>query len=57
VHTPKKCPKCGNELEKTVLSSLIHIKKKGDFVGDLIVPYLCRNCGFIEFYDWEYVPH
>lgn len=26
------------------------IVKKGDFVGDAIIPFYCKNCGYIELY-------
>ena len=53
----KRCPKCRGELIKAdrlvahtrVLAS-VSLAKKGDLVGDRIVPYYCRNCGYIEFY-------
>lgn len=32
-----------------VLSS-VSVAKKGDLIGDKIVPYYCGKCGYIEFY-------
>jgi len=26
------------------------IVKKGDFVGDKIIPFYCKNCGYIELF-------
>jgi ribosomal protein S27AE len=28
----------------------VSLAKKGDLVGDRIVPFYCGNCGYIEFY-------
>ncbi len=53
----KKCLKCGGEMVEadrlvahTRLLAGITLAKKGDIVGDEIVPYYCRNCGYIELY-------
>jgi len=54
----KKCPKCGSQMEKGVsLGSFMGhplggstIVKKGDFAGDKIVPFYCKNCGYIELF-------
>lgn len=27
------------------------ILKKGDFIGDKIVPIYCKNCGYIELFN------
>ena len=52
----KKCPKCGGEIEKGdrlvgergLLS--VRFAKKGDALGDHIIPFYCKNCGYIELY-------
>jgi len=52
----KKCSKCSGEMEKGdklvgergLLS--IRFAKKGDALGDQIIPFYCKNCGFIEIY-------
>jgi predicted nucleic-acid-binding Zn-ribbon protein len=47
----KTCPKCGGMMEKgSRLFSYggVSFAKKGDFVGDRIIPYYCRACGYIE---------
>jgi predicted nucleic-acid-binding Zn-ribbon protein len=49
----RKCPKCGSQMEKgSSLGSLAGttILKKGDFVGDKIIPFYCKNCGYIELF-------
>jgi len=49
----KKCPKCSGEMEKgKYLYSYggVSFAKKGDFFGDKIVPFYCKNCGYIELY-------
>ncbi len=32
----------------------VKLKKKGDVIGDIIVPFHCRFCGHIEFYNAKY---
>jgi len=51
----KKCPKCGGEMVSG--EALVgwgywgfRLKKTGDMVGDKIVAFYCKNCGYIEFY-------
>ena len=52
----KKCPKCAGEMEKgsklvgehSLLS--VRFAKKGDALGDQIIPFFCKSCGFIEIY-------
>lgn len=52
----KKCPKCGGEMEKGdklvgehgLLS--VRFAKKGDALGDQIIPFYCKNCDYIELY-------
>jgi len=57
----KKCPKCRSQMEKGIsLGSVMGhpvggttIFKKGDSSlggGDKIVPFYCRNCGYIELF-------
>lgn len=52
---PKKCPKCGGEMEQGKiiaggLGGAVGFEKIGDLVGDKIIPFYCKNCGFIEIY-------
>lgn len=52
----EKCRKCGGEMEKGdkligkrgLLS--VRFAKKDDVLGDQIIPFYCKNCGFIEIY-------
>ena len=47
------CPKCGGEMEKgRRLWSYggVLFTKKGDVFGDKIVPFYCKQCGYIELY-------
>ncbi len=53
----KKCPKCSGEMvgahrlvAHTRLLAGISLAKKGDLVGDRIIPFYCVSCGYIEFY-------
>jgi predicted nucleic-acid-binding Zn-ribbon protein len=52
-----KCPRCGGQLEKGNLGYSgrtafpITILKKGDFIGDKIIPFYCKNCGHIELFN------
>lgn len=49
----KKCPKCDGEMKQgSRLASYggVRFAKEGDFVGDVIIPFYCKNCGFIELY-------
>ena len=50
----KKCPKCGGEMEQgkriAGYGGGITFAKRGDLVGDKIIPFFCKNCGFIEIY-------
>jgi predicted nucleic-acid-binding Zn-ribbon protein len=50
----KKCPKCGNALERGSLRWGLNLMKQGDIQGDIIVPFHCKNCGYIEFYNGKY---
>jgi len=53
----KKCPKCGGEMEKGArltfhgrwpIPEAVTLAKEGDFYGDKIIPFYCRNCWYIE---------
>jgi len=52
----KKCPRCGGEIEKgdklVAKRGLLSVRftKKNDVLGDRIIPFYCKNCGFIEIY-------
>lgn len=56
----KKCFKCGGEMEEGgnlfvsymffVYSDVSLRKKRQHFFGDNIVPFYCKNCGYIELY-------
>ena len=49
----KKCPKCGGKMEegrRLYAASGVTFAKKGDMFGDRIIPYYCRNCGYIELF-------
>jgi predicted nucleic-acid-binding Zn-ribbon protein len=53
----KKCPKCGGEMEagRSLIATHAHfwevlLSKKGDWYGDKVIPFFCKNCGFIEIY-------
>jgi predicted RNA-binding Zn-ribbon protein involved in translation (DUF1610 family) len=54
----KKCPKCGGEMELgqdlTPFSlhsvGCVRLRKTDDQIGDKIIPFYCKNCGFIEIY-------
>jgi len=40
-----------NELRpKTGAQGEMRIRKPGDVYGDVIVPFCCPNCGFVEWY-------
>jgi len=58
---PKLCPKCNNPLERGELALFLlgsygdaKLRKRGDVVGDNIVPFHCRFCGYVEFYNAKY---
>jgi predicted nucleic-acid-binding Zn-ribbon protein len=51
----KKCPRCGNGLEKGDNLNPATMRKKGDLLGDSIVPFYCKNCGYIELYNQKYL--
>ena len=49
----KKCPKCGGEMERAEeLSSYPEIKlaMKGDWRSHGIIPFCCKDCGYVELY-------
>jgi predicted nucleic-acid-binding Zn-ribbon protein len=49
----KKCPKCGGEMEKgkrLYSYGSVTFTKKDGWLGDKIIPYYCKKCGFIELY-------
>jgi len=58
----KNCPKCKGKmveahrlvarafaLRGAILPS-VSLAKKGDIYGDWIIPFYCKDCGYIEFY-------
>jgi len=56
MHAAKICPKCGNQLERGSLQSYgdVRVLKGGDLRGDIVVPFQCRFCGYIELYNSKY---
>jgi hypothetical protein len=44
------CPKCGGEMIEGMTTNYVRILKPGDFSGDLVATFYCRECGFVEFY-------
>jgi predicted nucleic-acid-binding Zn-ribbon protein len=53
----KKCPRCGGEMEggRSLIATHAHfwevlLSKKGDWYGDKVIPFFCKNCGYIEIY-------
>jgi predicted nucleic-acid-binding Zn-ribbon protein len=50
----KKCPKCGNPMEMGKglgqIGGYVTVAKKGDLIGHKVIPYICKNCGFVELY-------
>jgi len=32
------------------LVSSVHLRKTDDWVGDKVIPFYCRRCGYIELY-------
>jgi len=58
----KKCPKCSGEMEKGrritgYWAIAIRFTKKDDlFKGDMIIPFYCKNCGYIELYKTPPAP-
>lgn len=53
----KVCPKCSGQMVEasglvthTRVLAGVSLAKKGDILGDRIIPYYCEKCGYIEFY-------
>jgi len=55
----KKCPKCSEEMDegRSLTASYFlwstevsFTKRKALWFGDKIIPFYCKNCGFIELY-------
>lgn len=50
----KKCPKCRGEMVKAgrmvAMSGGGMTFVKGDFIANLIIPFYCKKCGYIELY-------
>lgn len=48
----KKCPECGGEMEQgdylRGYAQAVRLIKYGDFRGDKVIPFYCKNCGFIK---------
>jgi predicted nucleic-acid-binding Zn-ribbon protein len=55
----KKCPKCGNPMEmgkglvlfETSIWGYIAVAKQSHWRGHKVIPFICKNCGFVELYD------
>jgi predicted nucleic-acid-binding Zn-ribbon protein len=50
----KRCPKRGNEMVRTDYLSgygAVRLVKFGDVRGDKVIPFYCKNCGYIELYN------
>jgi predicted nucleic-acid-binding Zn-ribbon protein len=53
----RKCPKCSGEMvsgEAMVgygyWGFRLRKLETGNFIGDKIIPFYCKSCGYIEFY-------
>jgi len=53
----KKCPRCGGEMEKGDCLfgyggsvKLQYFSKEKQPLQDSVIPFYCRNCGYLEFY-------
>ena len=55
----KKCPKCGGKVERaeSLYTSLFLIDSKAVVLetsksrfGEKIIPFFCKNCGYMELY-------
>lgn len=51
----KTCPKCRGEMEKGAritghLVTAVRFTKMSDMIGEMIIPYYCKKCGFIELF-------
>jgi predicted nucleic-acid-binding Zn-ribbon protein len=50
----KICPKCGGPMEAADYLSgygAVRLVKFGDLRGDKVIPFFCKNCGYIELYN------
>jgi len=50
-----KCRECGGEMEEgdilaTYGGVAARFRNYGEFRGDKVVPFYCKNCGYIELY-------
>jgi len=55
----KKCPKCGGEMTTGVLSIAgipyeVNWRARGLSLGEKIVAYRCRQCGYTELYSTQF---
>jgi predicted nucleic-acid-binding Zn-ribbon protein len=54
----KKCPKCNGDMEEGEdlrpvgihWVSDLKFRKIDDMIGDKIIPFCCKNCGYIELF-------
>jgi len=37
------------------LGDEVRINKYGDIYGDLVIPFNCKQCGYIELYNGKYM--
>lgn len=53
-HKVMTCPKCGGEMERGKVPQStaygFRFKVEGKFWGTNIIPFGCKNCGYIELY-------
>jgi predicted nucleic-acid-binding Zn-ribbon protein len=55
---PKRCPRCNGKMEmgkdlnpvSMHYVSSLKFRKTDDWIGDKIIPFYCRKCGYIELY-------
>jgi predicted nucleic-acid-binding Zn-ribbon protein len=52
----KKCTKCGSQMEKGGSIGYYSfdvrlLKTLSEFRGDKIIPFYCKNCGYIELFS------
>lgn len=55
-----KCPRCGNEMKRKRdlvghSAVAIRVRKSNDWCGDIIIPFECQNCGYVELYNEKYL--
>jgi predicted Zn-ribbon and HTH transcriptional regulator len=54
VNKVKKCPKCNGEMVQGEflknLPKVVVFSKEGRRSLDKVIPFYCKNCGFIEIY-------